>query len=976
LAAHDVAERERQAAGSLVRKWFASSKEDTHSAWVRYADDIARRSKDGPWNDTAVRTLISRAPKLHGTPLLELKNLFQEQDPGRFAASLLRLAETYGREGSYPNLTFGLLQAAEAHPSTVSRAQALGRTLSGGGTAFQQLWHQGSHLLKDLASPLSLASFGCAVWSARVATAAIFARASSFTPLVWAAGETAALAVEVPALVLSRRLGMQIFTGGENLFSPESIAQELGATFGPFALLRGAGNAFAFLGAPALRRWGGLNGPDGELTRWGQVALGTARFGTEVLAVAGGHGLNTLFKVEGAAGSEHPWLTSVLTAAHMRVAGYVLDRFGLAGGVTERLAWDRARLVRQGIATLLKQGGIAPQSPLLARYHGEIQAAFRRGDVSPLTIDRWTRQSRRGQDGRVRYAMEARGLDLLSQAFGGSHRRGGDGHGFGLPGLMGFGPQTALAVSGNPVSRVLRGLGGNEFFANGSRNDLPNESTERDSTPPESGPGAFRALLHLAKAKLGHYFRESQDYRSVSTALEAVYGLWGDFAAHPEAVVGNRAYGSRLAEVDQILTEAEGNLSRLAGLLEAARTAKDRAKTLVESWRPAQGAAEPPAPDAPPAVSARSRGSSLADVVVRGLVYLRDALVLRKVQDKPAAEGRPGSDPLASRSPAEEVGSIDSDVEQLSLSEISVRQRLRTARELFQQMQSVHQRGLRPDSQQTIERLIDVLNEQWRGVLWRSLGAKGLETERVERQDGAVLGLAAGRHWLGLDTTQVVGELMGVEAPSSGINVPLELLHQAILRASKAGDAASLEHFLDALVRGEPEIHAGQWNPEKTRHAVLLMGRAIQELVRGEGNPQQVVNRLVEQAQSTPMETLMGNLGVTLKHGSTHIDLGRNILDLAFEGFSSGDRGPEAGFYLTTGLSTLLLSGGDLGKFQTFMSQGESLDVATRWAWHPSVAASLFGAAYGAKRLPDGLFPSDFIKPQFIATARWLVPRD
>jgi hypothetical protein len=58
------------------------------------------------------------------------------------------------------------------------------------------------------------------------------------------------------------------------------------------------------------------------------------------------------------------------------------------------------------------------------------------------------------------------------------------------------------------------------------------------------------------------------------------------------------------------------------------------------------------------------------------------------------------------------------------------------------------------------------------------------------------------------------------------------------------------------------------------------------------------------------------------------------------------------------------------------MSQGESLDVATRWAWHPSVAASLFGAAYGAKRLPDGLFPSDFIKPQFIATARWLVPRD
>jgi hypothetical protein len=289
---------------------------------------------------------VKNTASLAGTPLLELRQVFQENNPESLSRSLLRLAERYAYDRKYPELTAALLEAAEKQPSVAGEVQELRAVMSGGGALLRQLRYEGTHLWNELTSPIALASFGTAVWSARLASAWVVGGSAGYGVGTWALSEAAALAVEVPAMVLSRRVGLATFVGGENLFSPELIGQELLASYGPFAMLRGGSNLFA-LSAPWLKAAYGLEGAGGK------ALLGTTRFGFELGGVLAGHGFN------GFAGIENPLpltdnavFSALLTVVHMRAAGMALNglrRYGAPADVAaEKRAKWAAELHRRG----------------------------------------------------------------------------------------------------------------------------------------------------------------------------------------------------------------------------------------------------------------------------------------------------------------------------------------------------------------------------------------------------------------------------------------------------------------------------------------------------------------------------------------------------------------------------------------------------------------------------------------------------
>jgi hypothetical protein len=306
LAERELAAEKRQASNSLVSRLFSSHKK------------------------------TEATPSWAGKPLLELRQVLQENHPEGRARSLLRLAERYAYDRKYPELTAALLEAAEKEPALAGEVRELRELMSGGGPLLRQLRYEGTHLWHELTSPIALASFGAAVWSARLASAWVVGRSAGYGLGTWAASEAAALAVEVPAMVLSRRVGLAAFVGGENLFSPESIGQELLASYGPFAMLRGGSNAFAFA-APWLRNLYGL-GAEGKLL------LGTTRFGLELGGVLSGHGINGFLGVENPLPlTENTVLSGLMTVGYMRAAGGILNGLRRYGAPVDVAGEKRAR---------------------------------------------------------------------------------------------------------------------------------------------------------------------------------------------------------------------------------------------------------------------------------------------------------------------------------------------------------------------------------------------------------------------------------------------------------------------------------------------------------------------------------------------------------------------------------------------------------------------------------------------------------
>lgn len=263
-----------------------------------------------------------------GALVAEFRSLLRESDPELFFQGVLGLAQRSLHGDRAPTFSRELFRLAQTHPSTRDQAERHLALMNGGGGAMAQMEFQAPRLLRELASPLSLASFGTAIFAARFASLAVLARSSR---LGWGAllvSEGAALAVEVPTLTFSRRLGTQIFLGGPGTFSSEGLANELLAGYTSFGLLRAFGNGLQ-LGAPALRRVAGLNQPSGAFSPFGRFTFETLRLGGEITALRLGHSLNVAlgFEPTPPVGSQ-PWLQSLLTVGHMRLANRLLHSLG------------------------------------------------------------------------------------------------------------------------------------------------------------------------------------------------------------------------------------------------------------------------------------------------------------------------------------------------------------------------------------------------------------------------------------------------------------------------------------------------------------------------------------------------------------------------------------------------------------------------------------------------------------------------
>jgi hypothetical protein len=269
---------------------------------------------------------------------VELCSLLQERDAAFLAESAVTLARRLAERGDRPELTRELLQFAQTQPSTRAHAEALFQALRGEGAITRRLEYQAPQWLNQLGSPIALGAFGFAGVAARGVSTFVLARAARRSLATLVFSEAAALAVEVPALVIGRRAATQWFAGGVGLLAPSAVAEEMAASFGPFALLRLAGIA------PALA---------------GRKLKTLPRFASEVLAVGAGHSLNVFLGWETARGDAWDrWFESVMTVTQMRLAGRFLD----AAGIRMPAAWEgqRARL----LAEVFSSPGGRPRGPL------------------------------------------------------------------------------------------------------------------------------------------------------------------------------------------------------------------------------------------------------------------------------------------------------------------------------------------------------------------------------------------------------------------------------------------------------------------------------------------------------------------------------------------------------------------------------------------------------------------------------------
>lgn len=272
-----------------------------------------------------------------------LENILSERSPQLLFPDLLEFAKELIRERRSPLLVQQVLEAAREYPATSIEAERLITLKRGGGAFPQQLEHRMGPLLEELTDPLFLLPFGVAVGAGRLASLGVLSRAPQWTTGTLLASEAVALGAEVPALVFSRRLGQQIFAGGENIWAPDSVFHELALTVGPLAMFRLGGGMFRWA-APNLQKVSWFQNSSGQINGLGHAAMESARLGTEVSAVLGGHYLN------GAAGLEilphdgsQLLASSLLTVAQLRIAGKLIEAWS-PGGLTQALNAEKLRL--------------------------------------------------------------------------------------------------------------------------------------------------------------------------------------------------------------------------------------------------------------------------------------------------------------------------------------------------------------------------------------------------------------------------------------------------------------------------------------------------------------------------------------------------------------------------------------------------------------------------------------------------------
>lgn len=317
-------------------------------AWRDYSRRVEAAVQAGTASLDDLRLLADAAPPSAHNAFAELASLIEENDADLLAESGLNLARDLLDADQASALAVACLQFAATRSPTERRAQALLQAANGGGRWFDRFEFQAPVLLRELSSPIALGSFGLAGLAARASSLAVLARVGRVNLSTLVLSETAALAAEVPTMVLARRAATYAVTGESSLLSPSAMGEEVLHMLAPFALLRVAGNVNQWAGLPGGNR---IRGMSATLQRGAEAVAAGRRFATEVGAVVAGHSLNSYFGLERSGGDAFSRLADgIMTVAHMRLAGHILDRTGIFRMPAGYDAW-RARLLAEALSS-------------------------------------------------------------------------------------------------------------------------------------------------------------------------------------------------------------------------------------------------------------------------------------------------------------------------------------------------------------------------------------------------------------------------------------------------------------------------------------------------------------------------------------------------------------------------------------------------------------------------------------------------
>ncbi len=860
LAAAEVEARQRHAAGAWSAGLF-SARAAAAEPWGAYLRRLERVLASEELDLETVRYLAAERPGAGDEGFDEFRALLGEDDPGLFSQSLLALAQRNLRRGRDLSFSRELLRLAQTHPATRGRAERELSLLGGGGGVLAQVEHQAPHLLRELCSPVSLVSFGTAIYVARAASVAVLARASRFGWGTLLASEGAALAVEVPTLTFTRRLGHQMFVGGEGVFAGGGLRQELLAGYTSFGLLRAAGNGLQ-LAAPGLRRAAGLNQASGAFTPSGRALFETLRFGVEFGALSAGHSLNVALGLEPqpALGAQ-PWLQSLLTLGHMRLAGRLLDRLGFQPlhGVAEA---QRRHLASGRLQELLGDSQLRPEHPLHARVSRELEGALADGRLGPLTLERWIAWQGLGREAEIATAMGRRGLTQSARWFRPSASAESSGPDWGL-GLL---PAPAF-VGVRPRARDPR-------LEHVALMSMDGENGGRGGKP-EAPPTRREVVLELLQQNLTEYTARAETRDTVlGKAAKRLQDLLARLNERPD-LANDEAFARSLQEVEIELQAAQEHGSALQRSVE----------TLKVLFR-------------------RSAASG------------HEALKPEVVEQKSAE--------------------IEADEAQRSAFATSLGK-----------MQEVLQRardfGWSEELYAQLGRAQSALNGFYGKTVYRIPGLNRLlrraasPEEILQRRHGAVLGLALVAE-PGFSESPVTQRLRGA-SPERILHqdVELELLHEGVLLA--AHQAWKPYDLQDSLSRISEVYRAG----EETRAAMNLTAQAINLLVQQGPRAPDLIEALKTMPESLAFHDRFLDLAA-LRDPQGDLRIGLQQLGVQ----------PTAPDYLASGLLLFFRSGGDGARLTELLQAARESGAP---GYHPSIAVSLFGAAYGRKAIPEALLP-------------------
>jgi len=960
VSAAEIAHQRKQASNS----WFGGSSNRTQDAarWADYAQSIEREARQGPMDLARVRSLIAEAPARGGTVLLPLASLLRETDAELFYQDIFSLARELDGQGRHPGFTQGLLEIAALHPSTVQRAENLLELRRGGGSLGARFARQAGPLVEELTSPMFLIPFGAASYSARLASLSVLSRSSHWGWRTWLASEGAALAAEVPTLVLSRRLGMQAFVGGENLFDPRLVSHEMLATLGPFAMLRGAGNAFRFA-SPHLSRVQAFRNTAGELNALGRGTMATVGFGTEVSAVMGGHLLNGALGIEPLPQTTDQLLfSSILTVAHMRVASRFIERLS-PGGITEALQGQRRRLQDQTVENLYQEIGLTRDSPLRGRLRNELGEAMGDARLGPLTMESWMRQARAGRMNQVSHAMGLKGLPLHAALFA---NRSGESF---SPSEMGSGGMEAFAFAGGygsrgiPFGRSGKKAGLAMMTHDGSENGPSSGPRNRGSEPaPPSSESDRRKLRELGRRieEVREKTGGDKSGEKLTGAAERLSDLWNRFTKDPKKAP-KEGLQEELQELREDIDEATASGRGIQDRIRELGLWVSRLRSERKSKQETPSQPELPV-DIPPVVPKEPQGifrERVADPLARVGVRLRDWAKERVGLGEPTRRDSPPPAPKETRDQESELESVLDSVS----ADLQKRNRLgqvfqdsaRTLATLRRHLYQVAQGGeITQRWQARMNELVAELKKTWPNISWNLIGRTSPDfssSEIASRRQGSLMALALEPNLLTSDSP-LASRLRQLEVP--GVlpqDRQIELLHQGILMASHfEGSPRKLSRSLESLAQ---EYDASPENSEAMRH----LGEGLFEMYHGRQTLDSLYSRLIESSKGGPLVRDIESLRPFLEGNDVDIGNALNFL---------GAR-PEAKNYFLTGLFLALRSGGGTEPMSRLM---QTATGGQHPGFHPSIAASLFGAEKGSANFPQGWLPREFNADAFLVRAK------